>query len=210
MSNWSTVFVNQNIYDPLTVEEVVTDKFNIIHKELYNNAIKFAVIDNIGKYFEVTKGKPDIEEDCILCLYDEENETWDLASSLDGIDEDKCGYVDLIDWKIYEDDYGVTRYFHPTKAVFTSRTFKNTNNQLRYIKFTIDLTDYWFNEYNAAIAKRYNIFNSIDWCYPFNDIIEYDYVKGLATVENRVDNKTSKIRFRNISMDDELQIQKIF
>ena len=209
MKNWFNFNISQKTYLPTPYSEVISNSSEEIHKQLYDHALSIAIIKNIGKYFEVTTGIPEFEDDIVRCKLNSDN-VWEFVPSYDGLESVECGYVDLSNWRIYEDLSKPVLFYEPTTVLFISKTIGKKNGVLKYSKFKIDLSEYWNNEYNVEFLKHIDGIHSIDYEYPFNDIIEYDYIKAKAKLENRVENKTKWIRFDEISEDDTLKTQDFY
>lgn len=214
MKNWLIFQNHQVTYYPETIDDITQDNKIIIHNELFNNALYAAIADNIGIYFDVIDEIPEYEEQTnyICCFYSKNKWHYYDKYDLEITDEiEKIGYVDLVEWRIMEKEGDALKFYDPTIAYFIRKRFKlNINEKYKYNKFEIDLKPYWNGEYNKKIFAKHNILQNIDGEYTFNDIIEYDYVKGLATIENRVENRISKVKFLEISEDDNLNIQTYY
>lgn len=228
MKSWNNYNIYQNTYYPEKVEDLILDKKEKIHKTLYNNALNLAIIDDLNDdepLFTVITDEPEMEEDIVRCyrtyFIDEEGETiysdwkytptYDIVKNLENVE---LGYVDLIEWRIYEDDTYAVTFYDPTDAVVVSKKLRkkfDKDGKLigidGYVKWIFELRPYWENDYNAKIMARYPLLKTIDDEYPYNNITEYNYVKGTAVLENKIENTKKKIKFSNISTDDSVKIQ---
>lgn len=204
--NWLNYNISQQTYSPKTVSDVATNKFNKIHENLFENAKHKAIIealDDNGEYIfehQIYNSLFD-NEDNVIYLDENNNET---------NDKEKIVYViNLDDYKITEHvPQDRNHYLLPSFIIVSPRKIIKDNGKISLTKHKIDLENWWESEYE--LSKIYDgaslITNKLDDWYPFNDIIFYDYVRGKATLENRVEMKERKVNFDRISTDDEIKI----
>lgn len=183
MSKWLKYNISQQTYSPKTVDDVITDKYNTIHNRIYNDALKRAILDNTE----------------LFNIHDYIENEIELNDNIILLENNK--FVNLSDYKISEINEN-SHYLLPNKVMFI-------NKRKLYNRFILDLTNYWNYEFEAK-NHFYNTDDLItnipdDW-YRYNDIINYDYINGKATIENRVETKTRKIDFRKISTNDSIKI----
>lgn len=186
MSKWLNYNVSQQTYYPQTVNDVISDKYDIIHNKIYVSALNAAINENSDLFHKYDNdGSIDIENNkSRYVLVDNDNK-----------------YIDLNEYRITEviED---KNYLLPTKVLFVYR--KKLIN-----RFTLDLSKYWNYEFevenNFFDSSQFITNYSEDW-YKYNDVINYDYINGKATIQNRVETKTKKIDFCKISLDDNIKI----
>ena len=194
--NWLKYNINQNTYHPLTVNDVITNKFDKTHKELYDNALEIALKNEaLSKDSILTYTYSDVLPENSLILSYKNN---------------KYCYVDLSDYKIIEINNEITdNYITAPKVLISTRKIFD-NGKFIFRQKTIDLAEYWNNKYEKTFTSKFENARTenIDEEYPFNDIVYYDYVNGKATLENRVEYSTNKIDFSKISENDNLKIEE--
>lgn len=202
--NWLNYSVSQQTYSPKTFSDVSTNKFNKIHERLFEDAKHKAIIkskiDNDNYIFE---RKYDLENNTSYnCIYlDKDNNEVDKNNAY--------AFIDLDDYKISEYvPNNRNHYLLPSYLIITTRKIYKEKFSPNIKKFTVDLDEWWENEYE--LSKIFDgsalLTNKLDDWYPYNDIIYYDYIKGKATLENKVEMKTRKVNFNHISVDDEIKI----
>lgn len=204
--NWLNYNVSQQSYSPKTFTDVITNKFNKIHERLFEDAKNKAIINTktddgeyLFKHVSVPQDTTPELYNCILCDANN-NVVSDINSA--------SFYIDLDDYKLIEHiPEDRNHYLLPSYLIITNRIIYNDSCP-SINRVTIDLDPWWENEYE--ISKIFDgsslQTNNLDDWYPYNDIIYYDYIKGKATLENRVEMKTRKINFENISVNDEIKI----
>lgn len=208
-ADWININVSQNNYNPITVNDVVSGKQAKIHKILYTYALEQAILNNangVNPDFTVIREIPSNNKlNIIKCA--EQKGKWIKVNSYDDYINFPKGYIDLSKWRIYEDTTGVENYYEPTKIVCISKQLVNDKGALNYKKIEIDLKHWWNADYSKEINKKIEATNSIEDTYPFNDIVEYDYINGKAKLENRIEDTERWIRFNEISEKDNLNLE---
>lgn len=180
MNKWLKYNVSQQTYFPQTVDSIISGKYDAIHNKLFKDAVDKAIEDN---------------ENSDIFIRQQEKTS-------NNCKQIKNEFVDLDKYKLIELDT-TTNYLLPTKLLVLVRT-----NKLHKRKI-IDLSKYWNYEYELSknfFDDNNMITNKLDNWYKYNDIVGYDYIKGKATLNNRVETKQRKIDFRKISIDDEIKI----
>lgn len=210
MSSWLKYNLSQNTYNPVSVNEVVTINYDKIHQILFTKAMHLALVDYAQKSnnnLEIIEEKFNDEfyDDVIKCF--KYKNKWIYCESYDGLDSSyTLGYIDLSNWRIYENTNNAKNYFDPTSIICISKSLINKKGQLQYEKIVIDLTPYWDNKYLKEIGIKEHL-EIIDEKYPFNEIIEYNYINAKAKIENRIEGTKNWINFSEISENDTLKIE---
>lgn len=179
MNDWLNYELNQNTYTPKSVNDVISNKYKIIHDLLFDdakiNAIKYLYRNDLFKFNVVNN--------------DSDN----------SIKIDDNLYIDLSNIKFYEIVDKNSSWYEPSSLLMIK------NGAIRY---QINLTEFWDNQFVKHIISNVinNITEDIDNIYPFNDIIKYDYTRETATLYNNVESITRKVYFNKISTTDTLKI----
>lgn len=211
MKNWINFNISQQTYKPVSVQDIVSDKAEIIHKILFDNALSIAVVDNINSedpFFKIEEYSKilDVEDGSIIKFYKDKNKYVFIKDIPENLSIDDIFCVDLNKYRIYENIKNTKNFYDPSTVTFISKRYDKRG----FKKLTIELNKYWDNSYNKEFLSNAELKQTIDYEYPFNDIIEYDYIKAKAKIENRVENKIRWIRFNEISNNDDLNIQLFF
>jgi hypothetical protein len=201
--NWLNYSLDQNTYKPKMVEDVVSNHNNVIHNLIYEDAKHKSILNAkegenyIFERQEKTNNTQFFNNGHYIFLQDDK---------ITETTKDNCSYfIDLSKYKINEINSSSDTYIDIPSISVTHKTYNNGILQLK--RYEIDLSEWWNNDYeNYQINIPDSIANHLlDW-YKYNDIIEYDYIRGNATLENRVEYKKRKIKFKNISEEDTLDI----
>lgn len=210
-NNWLNYNISQQTYSPRSFNDVITNKYDVIHQELYESAKTLAIInakdeDNnfLFEHKEITSEQTfNFLNNIIFISIDEDGNFIQVKDKTEA-----THFICLDDYKITEVSNS-SNYLIPTKMSVIKRGIERTSEGVRIIKFEVDLSDYWNSEYE--LSNEYTdpdslITNSLDDWYKYNDIIKYDYINEKALLENRVEMKQRKTSFKNISVNDTIKI----
>lgn len=204
MTNWQIINLDQNNYNPIGVNDIISNKHNTLHNKLFESAKELALInyvDNNGNYVFLNEYNEYVkfeDNDIILFVDEKYNKTTKDHAKY---------YVNISDWKIIEVNNINDDYLSAPSIICTLRNHLSNNGIVSVVKYYIDLSPWWKIEYLSEETRRNTgLTTEILDKYPFNEIIYYDYINETAILENRVETSKRKIGFKEISNDDVLNI----
>lgn len=197
---WTKLNLSQHTYKPIPVEDIITSKMDIVHAIAFEDAKKRAIINsknNDGSPLFLEKYINQNDAD----IYVDEN--------FNECDRNNAFYcINLDEWKFIEKNETNDSYTLPPTLICIKRNINKNNDGKPIIeRHIISLSPWWDMFYNIFNDLKYDsITNNFIDEYKFNDIIQYDYCRKKATIENRVEMYTRKIPFKDIKYSDNINI----
>ena len=226
---------NDMLYDsrPVSINEYISDKYNVIHNKLYNDALNKYLDSLISKYIneEFLSECRNIFNDInnIDNIINDKNYITNILSNLglqnrflyniynlisfnnEKSDDELLDDIKILFIKEYKRSHNIieikdTEYWMSSKIIIIT-------NKPPYKKSLIDLKPYWnyyqrMNEYDISDLKITNE-NILD-----SEVYELDYVKGLASIESKVNDIQYKIPFKyldeNTKVSSKLKLTNTF
>ena len=178
MINYVNKKYNDMLYDskPVKFSDFMSNKYNIVHKKLYEQALNKYILEWIKVKNLSNKNYYTNDEEAYLNTNKEDKK---YAFKKDN--KDKIFDVDSIeDFKknSYVLEIPANEYWQPSKCCIITKFKNNSSPNLRW---TVDLTPYW-NNYQAKENKKIENIKLTNENFNDSEIIKFNYITGKATL----------------------------
>ena len=192
---------NDMLYDtkPVKFSDFISNKYNIVHKQIYENAINSYIKDwlyikELLSEINILNSKNDLteEERNKLSEYnsyvnihgaDKKYINGNIVYNVSNIDEFK-EYSHIIEIPALE-------YWQPSKICIMTKFIDTSSPNLRW---TVDLTPYW-NKYQAKEKQKIENIKLSNENFVDSEIIKFNYLTGKATLYSENTNKEYDVDF---------------
>ena len=200
MINYVNKKYNDMLYDskPVKFSDFMSNKYNIVHKKLYEQALNKYIIE----WIEIRKVFKNYNEIFNINLMKSEDQKLISSINIDDkkyafkkdINKDKVFNVDSIeDFKknSYILEIPANEYWQPSRCCIITKFKDKSSPNLRW---TVDLTPYW-NNYQAKENKKIENIKLTNENFNDSEIIKFNYVTGKATLYSENANKEYDVDF---------------